>query len=122
MCVCVCVCVCVCMCVSTLVLIIRQAKRMRRIIFSSTACLQVQYLFTFSQTVLRNTVDAPRYIVNAELHSGLQTEMVTNDIGKFANQREERLLHHVNVEAIQLLNSSELVRRIKRKKPFELTF
>jgi len=26
------------------------------------------------------------------------------------------LLHHVNVEAIQLLDNSELVRRLKRKK------
>jgi hypothetical protein len=30
-----------------------------------------------------------------------------------------RLLHHVNVEAIHLLDNSELVRRLK-KKPFEL--
>jgi len=26
--------------------------------------------------------------------------MVTNEIGKFAKKHEERLLHHVNVEAI----------------------
>jgi hypothetical protein len=36
-------------------------------------------------------------------------EMVTNEIGKFAKQHEERLLHHVDVEAIQLLDNSELV-------------
>jgi len=47
-------------------------------------------------------------------------EMVTNKIGKFAKKHEERFLHYVNVEAIQLLNNSELVRRIKKKKPFEL--
>ena len=39
--------------------------------------------------------------------------MVTNEIGKFAKKHEERLLHHVNVEAIQLLDNSELVRRLK---------
>jgi len=88
---------------------------MRRIIFSSTACLQLQYLFTFSRKVLRNIVDAPWYIRNADLHRGLQTEIVTNEIGKFANQHDERILHHVNVEAIQLFENSELVRRIKRK-------
>jgi hypothetical protein len=32
----------------------------------------------------------------------------------------QTLLHHVNVEAIQLLDNSELVRRLKKKKPFEL--
>jgi hypothetical protein len=47
-------------------------------------------------------------------------EMVTNEIGKFVKKHEERLLHHVNVEAIQLLDNSELVGRLKRKKPFEL--
>jgi len=42
-------------------------------------------------------------------------EMVTNEIGKFAKKHEERLLHHVNVETIQLLDNSDLVRRLKRK-------
>jgi hypothetical protein len=36
-------------------------------------------------------------------------EMVTNEIGKFAKKNEERLLHHINVEANQLLDNSELV-------------
>jgi hypothetical protein len=43
-------------------------------------------------------------------------EMVTNEIGKFAKKREERLLNHVDVEAIQLLENREMVRRIKKKK------
>jgi len=50
-------------------------------------------------------------------------EMVTNETGKFAKKHEERLPHHVDVEAIQLLDNSELVRRLKRiekKEPFEL--
>jgi hypothetical protein len=41
--------------------------------------------------------------------------MVTNETGKFAKKLEDRLLHHVNVEAIQLPDKSELVRRLKRK-------
>jgi hypothetical protein len=43
-------------------------------------------------------------------------KMVTSEIGKFAKKHEQRLLHHVNVEAIQLLDNSELVRRLERKK------
>jgi len=46
--------------------------------------------------------------------------MVTNETEKFDKEHEDRLLHHVNVEAIQLLDSSELERRLKRKKTFEL--
>jgi hypothetical protein len=47
-------------------------------------------------------------------------EMVTNEIGKFAKKHEERLLHHFDVEAIQLLDSTELVRRLKEENLFEL--
>jgi len=47
-------------------------------------------------------------------------EMVKNEIGKFAKKHEERLLHHDNFEAIQLLNNSKLVLWLKRKNLFEL--
>ena len=55
----------------------------------------------FQNKVLRNIVDALWYIGNADIHRDLQMEMVTNEIGKFTKKREERLLHHVNFEAIQ---------------------
>jgi len=45
-------------------------------------------------------------------------EMFTNENGNFAKKHKERLLHQVNFEAIQLLNNSEPVRRLKRKKTF----
>ena len=51
----------------------------------------------FQNKVLRNIIDAPWYIINADLHRDLQMETVTNEIGKFAKQHVERLLHHVNV-------------------------
>jgi len=70
----------------------------------------------FQNKVLRNIVDAPWHIRNADLHRDLQMQMVTNKNGKFANKHEERLLHHVNTKAIQLLDNSELARRLKRKK------
>jgi len=47
-------------------------------------------------------------------------ETVTAEIRLFARKHEERLLRHENVEAIQLLDNSELLRRLKRTKPFEL--
>jgi hypothetical protein len=66
----------------------------------------------FQNNVLKNKVDALLYIRNADLYRDLQMEIVTNDIGKFAKKLEERLLHHFNVEAIQLLPNNELVRRL----------
>jgi hypothetical protein len=54
----------------------------------------------FQNKVLRNIIDATWYIRNGDLDMDLQMEMVTNEIGRFAKKHEERLLHHVNVEAI----------------------
>jgi len=47
-------------------------------------------------------------------------EIVTAEIRQFAGKQEERLLLHHNVEGIQLLDNSEIKRRLKSKKPFEL--
>jgi hypothetical protein len=77
-------------------------------------------IHTFQNKVLRNIVDAPWYVKNADLHRDLKMEMVTAEIRRFARKHEERLLRHDNVEAIQLLDNSELLRRLKRTKLFEL--
>jgi hypothetical protein len=69
----------------------------------------------FENKVFWNIVGATGCIRNAEFHRDLQMEMIKNETGKFAKKHEGRLLHHVNVEAIQLLDNSELVRRLKKK-------
>jgi hypothetical protein len=74
----------------------------------------------FQNKVLRAIVDAPWYVRNADLHRDLKMEMVTAEIKRFARKHEERLHHHDKVEAIQLLDNSELLRRLNRTKPFEL--
>jgi len=47
-------------------------------------------------------------------------DVVSSEIQRFAQKHEERLHHHENVEAIQLLDNMGTVRRLQRKKPFEL--
>jgi hypothetical protein len=74
----------------------------------------------FQNKVLRAIVDAPWYVRNTDLHRDLKMEMVTAEIKRFARKHEERLHHHNNVEAIQLLDNSELLRRLNRTKPFKL--
>jgi len=54
------------------------------------------------------------------LHRDLQVGVVSSEIQKFAKKHEGRLHHHENVEAIQLLDNTRMVRRLQRKKPFEL--
>jgi hypothetical protein len=74
----------------------------------------------FQNRVLRNIVGAPWYVRNADLHWDLHIEMVTVEVRWFARKHKERLLHHDNVETIQLLDNGELIRRLRRMKPFEL--
>ena len=65
--------------------------------------------------MLRDIVNAPWYIRNTDLHRDLNMETVTAVIRRFSRKHQ-----HVNVEAIQLLDNSALVRRLKGTKPFEL--
>jgi hypothetical protein len=65
-------------------------------------------------------VNAPWYIRNNDLHRYLLVNFVTSEIQRFAQKHVERLHHHENIEDIQLLDNMEIVRRLQRKKPFEL--
>lgn len=80
----------------------------------------IQVIQRFQNKVLRNIVDAPWYIRNSNLHRDLEMDTVEQVRAKIAAGHELRLHHHVNVEAIQLLDNTGLVRRLKRIKPFEL--
>jgi len=68
----------------------------------------------FQNMVVRNIVDAPWYIGNADLHRDLQMETATNETGKFSKKHEEWLLRYDNVDAIQLLDNTELVIGLKK--------
>ena len=65
-------------------------------------------------------VKAPSYIRNKDLHRDLLVDVVTSKIQRFAQKHKGQLHHHENAEAIQLLDNSGIVRRLQRKKPFEL--
>ena len=80
----------------------------------------IQIIQRFQNKVLRNIVGAPWYCRNSDIHRDLNIDTVANAIKKIAKNHEERLHQHVNVEALQLLDTTELVRRLKRTKPFEL--
>jgi hypothetical protein len=73
----------------------------------------------FQNKALRNIDGAPWYVRNADLHRDLHMEMEMAEIRRFARKREGRPLRHDNVEAIQLLDNSDLLRRQKRTKPFK---
>jgi alpha-D-ribose 1-methylphosphonate 5-triphosphate synthase subunit PhnI len=65
-------------------------------------------------------VNVPWYIRNNDLHRDLQVDVVSSEIQRFAQKHEGRLHHHENVEATQLVDNMGIVRRLQRKKTFEL--
>lgn len=51
-----------------------------------------------------------------DFHRDLKVKFLVNNILKYAEAHECRLHHHVNVEAIQLLDKIDVIRRLKRIK------
>jgi hypothetical protein len=84
-------------------------------------CQEEQHLNnTIQNKVLRGIVNAPWYPRNSNIHRHLGVRMVTAEIKRKAKKHEDRLHQHNNMEAIQLLDNSRVVRRLKRLKPLEL--
>ena len=69
-------------------------------------------------TQTKHIVSAPWYIRNNDLHRDLEVDAVSSEIQRFAQKHEERLHHHENGEAMQLLDNMGIVRRLQRKKNF----
>jgi hypothetical protein len=74
----------------------------------------------FQNKVLRNIVSAPWYIRNNDFHRDMKVDVVPSEIQRFAQKHEERLHHHENFEAIELLDNMGIVRRLQREEPIEL--
>jgi hypothetical protein len=80
----------------------------------------IQVIQRYQNKVLKCIVNAPWYVRNSDLHRDLGIEAVADIIAKFANSHAKRLQNHINIEVSRLLNSNDITRRLKRKKPFEL--
>lgn len=89
-------------------------------LWGCTKQTNIKIIQRFQNKVLRNIVNAPWYCRNSDILRDLDMETVANTIKRFAKSHEERLHQHVNIEALQLLDNTELTRRLKRVKPFEL--
>jgi hypothetical protein len=80
----------------------------------------IKIIQTFQNKVLRNMVNAPWFVRNSDLHRDLGIPMVKAEIKRLAGKHEDRLHQHINIEALQLLDNQQLVRRLKRLKPLDL--
>ena len=75
---------------------------------------------TRQNVILRTIVNACQYSRNDDVHKDLNVPLVDSVIRDFAAAHEKRLHKHVNIEATQLLDTQDDVRRLKRVKPLDL--
>ena len=71
----------------------------------------------FQNKVLRDIVDAPWYVRNADLHRDLKMDEVSEVRKRFSTTHQNRLKSHVNLEALKLNHYQGSLRRLKRNKP-----
>jgi hypothetical protein len=89
-------------------------------LWECAATSNIDKIQIFQNKVLWGIVDAPWYYRNDHLHRDLKIPTIRQEIQRFA-ERHERMLHnHVNTEVLQLLDNTNLNRRLKRIKLFEL--
>ena len=69
---------------------------------------------------LRTIVHAYRYERNTDIQRDLRIPSVREEILRFASRYELRLHQHPNSTALELLDTGQDVRRLKRFKPFDL--
>lgn len=75
----------------------------------------------FQNSVLRIISRAPWFVRNEELHKDLDMATVNETIQGYARRHEQRLHNHSNPLAIQLLDTTQETRRLKRRHPIDLT-
>lgn len=86
-----------------------------------TACnSNIEILQRFQSKVLRNIVNAPWYVPNTVIQSDLKITSVKDEIKNFSKKYEQRLSVHPNELAVNLLNTENDYRRLKRFKPSDL--
>jgi hypothetical protein len=89
-------------------------------LWGCAATNNINKIQVFQNKVLRGIVDAPWYYGNDNIHRDLKIPTIRQEIQRFAERHKRRLHNHVNTEVLQLLDNTNLNRRLKRIKPFEL--
>lgn len=74
----------------------------------------------FQSKLLRNLINAPWYVTNKIIHNDLNIPYVIDEINNHCTKYQTRLERHANFLAINLLDTNDTVRRLKRKHPTDL--
>jgi len=86
-----------------------------------TACnSNIEILQRFQNKALRTISNAPWFSRNIEVHHFLNMPLIKDEITNYSSSYFRRLEGHVNNLAINLLDNSSAIRRLKRKQILDL--
>ena len=78
----------------------------------------IEILQRFQSKTLRSLKDAPCYVTNETIHGDLEIPTVKEEVSKFSNRYNTRINNYQNQLVIQLLDTTDQIRRLKRQLPF----
>lgn len=90
-------------------------------LWGTAANSNIEILQRFQSKVLRCILDAPWYVPNTVIHSDLKINFVKEEIRNYSVKYNERLSAHPNRLAVNLLQTENVERRLKRFKPSDLS-
>ena len=73
----------------------------------------------FQSKTLRSLINAPWYVTNETIYRDLKVPTVKNDIYKSRSRYDARVNNHHNPLVIQLLDTTDQIRRLQRKYPLD---
>ena len=79
----------------------------------------IEILQRFQSKTLRFLLNAPWYVTNETIHRDLKIPTVKDEIHKSRSRYNTRINNHHNPLVIQLLDTTDQIRRLKRKYPLD---
>ena len=77
----------------------------------------IEILQRFQSKTLRSLLNAPWYVTNETIHRDLKIPTVKDEIHKSRSRYNSRVNNHHNPLVTQLLDTTDQIRRLKRKYP-----
>ena len=79
----------------------------------------IEILQRFQSKTLRSLINAPWYVTNETIHRDLKIPTVKEEIYKFRSRYNARVNNHHDPLVTQLLDTTDQIRRLKRKYPLD---
>ena len=79
----------------------------------------IEILQRFQSKTLRSLLNAPWYVTNETIHRDLKIPTVKDEIYKSRSRYNTRVNNHHNPLVTQLLDTTDQIRRLKRKYPLD---